>query len=530
MTISCKGLSTIIGGIWLSLLVSACGNSGTTGNEYSDAQTPQSDITAPQEAPAAPSRTGETYRQLPENMFLAVAERPRSTFSVDVDRASYAIVRSYLSQGQLPPPEAVRIEELVNYFDYAYPQPTDGRPLAVHSEVSTCPWNPNHQLVLLGLQAHDVNVSEMPRANLVFLVDVSGSMTEELPLVKQSLKLLVSRLRNDDRVSIVTYAGGTDVVLRGTWAKFKDKINDGIDALAAGGGTNGAGGIDLAYDLAEDNLWRGGNNRVILVTDGDFNLGPASPEGLQGLIEEKAKTGVFLSVLGVGHGNLNDQTMELLSDKGNGNYAYLDNLMEAEKVLVQEMSGTLLTVAKDVKLQVEFNPRYVASYRLIGYENRALADRDFKDDKKDAGEIGAGHRVTALYEIVPAGAAAADPNAADPLRYQKTSVGGPVNELLTLKLRYKEPKGEASNEYTVAVPAEVQPLQQTPNLRLAAAVASAGMLLRGSQYAGKANFALVNRLAGNSPLPDPTGSRGEFVRLMNVAASLPKPKVTAGTE
>src|SRR5947209_10778167 len=389
---------------------SASPNSATANAKMSMSNANVSVITSGAATQSAPqeqeeSARGESYAKIDENPFLEAARAPLSTFSIDVDTASYSNTRRFLSEGRLPPKDAVRIEELINYFNYDYPQPSGSAPFSVTAEVADCPWNARHKLVHIGLQGRRVSTEDMPPANLVFLIDVSGSMNEprKLPLVKSSLRTLAEQLSARDRVAIVVYAGTSGLVLPSTPGDRKGEIIAAIDRLEAGGSTNGGEGIQLPYRVAQDNFIRGGTNRVILSTDGDFNVGVTGDDALVRLIEEKRKSGIFLSVLGVGTGNLNDSMMEKLADRGNGNYAYIDTEEEARKALGEEAAGTLATIAKDVKIQVEFNPRLVAGYRLIGYENRLLAARDFNDDRKDAGEIGAGHTVTALYEIVPAG-------------------------------------------------------------------------------------------------------------------------------
>jgi Ca-activated chloride channel family protein len=447
----------------------------------------------------APMNT-EAYHHIVDNAFQAVADTPLSTFSIDVDTASYANVRRFLRERQLPPPDAVRIEELVNYFHFDYPAPEDGTPFAVTSHVAACPWSRNHRLVLLGLQARRLPDGQIPPRNLVFLLDVSGSMNEpnKLPLVKAAMGLLVDQLSEQDRISIVVYAGASGLVLPPTSGDRKGEIRAAIDALEAGGSTAGGAGIQLAYTTAREAFIEGGVNRVVLATDGDFNVGITSEGDLARLIEQKRKTGVSLSVLGFGMGNLKDSMMEMLADKGNGNYAYVDTLAEARKVLVTEAASTLVTVAKDVKLQVEFNPAAVAAYRLIGYENRVLADADFSDDAKDAGDIGAGHSVTALYEVVPAAAA--------------------TDELMTVKLRYKEPDGETSRLLAVAVKDGSE--TDSADVRFAAAVAAFGMLLRDSEHKGTASFADVLELAHQGQGADPGGYRAEFIQLVESARAL----------
>ncbi len=460
----------------------------------------------------------EQYDEIVENSFIAVAADPLSTFSIDVDRASYSNMRRFIMQdGQLPPRDAVRIEELVNYFPYDYAEPEGDDPLAIHTEVAPAPWKPQHQLVRIGLQARRVRVENLPASNFVFLLDVSGSMmpANKLPLVKSAMRLLVNQLRAKDRVAMVVYAGSAGLVLPSTPGDQKDKILDAIERLEAGGSTAGGEGIRRAYDEAVANFIRGGNNRVILATDGDFNVGPSSDAEMVQLIEEKRRTGVFLTVLGVGEGNLQGAKMEKLADKGNGNYAYLDNIAEAQKVLVQELGGTLYTVAKDVKIQVEWNPARVRAYRLIGYENRMLRNEDFADDKKDAGEVGSGHSVTALYEVVPVGVNTdVTIRMPDSLRYQQrnaqsTSAGGP--ELLFVKVRYKQPDGDQSRLISQPVLAQAG---QAPSVdfQFQAAVAEFGLLLR-NYFRGKADLGHVIAAAREARGKDADGYRAEFVRL-----------------
>ncbi|HEY3122230.1 MAG TPA: VWA domain-containing protein, partial [Vicinamibacteria bacterium] len=414
----------------------------------------------------------EAYERIYENAFLDVLQHPLSTFAVDVDTASYANVRRFLTQGQLPPKDAVRIEELINYFPYDYSPPEGDAPFAVSTEVAACPWAARHKLVHIGLQGRRIPSADLPPRNLVFLIDVSGSMIDpqKLPLVKAGLSLLVDNLTERDHVAIVVYAGASGLALPPTPGDQKEKIREALAALEAGGSTAGGAGLVLAYKVAEEGFVEGGVNRVILATDGDFNVGVTSQGELVRLIEEKRRSGVALSVLGFGMGNLKDSTMEQLADHGNGNYAYIDSLQEARKVLVSEAGGTLVTIARDVKLQVEFNPRTVSAYRLIGYENRLMRAEEFNDDGKDAGEIGEGHSVTALYEVVPAGARVDLPSV-DPLKYQRprvvaaTAAGG---ELLTVKVRYKSPDGDTSRLLAVAI-REDAAREPSDNARFAAA-------------------------------------------------------------
>jgi Ca-activated chloride channel family protein len=465
----------------------------------------------------------EEYGHTEENPFLAVSAHPLSTFSVDVDRASYSNVRRFLTQGQLPPSDAVRIEELVNYFPYDYAAPEGDAPLAIHTELGPAPWKPAHRLLRIGLQARRIDLRGLPPSNLVFLIDVSGSMDmpNKLPLLKSSLALLVNTLRPQDRVAIVVYAGSAGLVLPSTPGTEKATMLAAIDRLEAGGSTAGGAGIKRAYDEAVANFIRGGNNRVILATDGDFNVGVSSDGELVRLIEDRRKSGVFLTVLGFGEGNLKDSKMEQLADHGNGNYAYIDNLLEAKKTLVHELGGTLYTVAKDVKIQIEFNPAHVRAYRLIGYENRLLADEDFADDTKDAGEIGSGHSVTALYEVIPVGTETdVNVRVPDSLRYQSPRTPrreGP--ELGFVKVRYKAPDGERSRLITYPV-LDTETRTPTPDFRFQSAVAEFGLLLRGSAFRESASFEDAIARARTSLGADPDGYRAEFVRLAEAAQSL----------
>ncbi len=469
----------------------------------------------------------EGYDSISENGYRAVGDEPLSTFLIDVDTASYANVRRFLLDGQRPPTGAVRIEEMVNYFPYTYPQPGDGVPFSVTTDVTRVPWNPSHLLARVGLQGRDIAKEALPPTNLVFLIDVSGSMRsdDKLPLLKQSLGRLVDELRDGDRVAIVTYAGASGLALESTDAASKTEIRAAIEGLGAGGSTNGASGIRLAYETAREHFLDGGNNRVVLCTDGDFNVGTTSRSELVDLIEEKRETGVFLSVLSFGTGNLKDSAMEQLADKGNGNYAYIDSAMEGEKVLVEQMGGTLFTIAKDVKIQVEFNPATVAGYRLIGYENRLLAKEDFNDDTKDAGEIGAGHSVTALYEVIPVGGAVPGVGSVDPLKYGVPVAPGVVAEtgpasadLFTVKLRYKEPDGDVSKLIERVVGPEVIGFDESPeDLRFAAVVAAFGMKMRGSENAGDLGWDDVQRIARGAMGADPGSYRAEFLTLVERA-------------
>jgi Ca-activated chloride channel family protein len=464
----------------------------------------------------------ESYSRLTENPFVAVSQNPLSTFGLDVDTASYANIRRFLNQGSLPPRDAVRIEEMLNYFSYDYPAPKRNEPFSLYVEMAACPWNPAHRLALVGLKAKDITAHKAQPMNLVFLIDVSGSMQPEnkLPLIKQGLRLLVERLAARDHVAIVVYADNSRVVLTSTRGDDKETILAAIESLEAGGSTNGGEGIQSAYREASRNFIEGGVNRVILCTDGDFNVGITDQNSLVRLIQQQAKSGVFLSVLGLGMGNLKDSTMQKLADKGNGNYAYIDDLDEAQKVLVEQMRGTLVTVAKDAKLQIEFNPALVQSYRLIGYEKRMLRAQDFNNDRKDAGEVGAGHTTTALYEIIPASEVSTAPGV-DPLRYQPSPRPASNEELMTVKLRYKEPEGSTSKLLTAAVKDMRTSWRGTSSdFRFAASVAAFGMVLRDSPYKGNADYNLALELASGARGRDNNGYRSEFINLVEKARSL----------
>lgn len=471
----------------------------------------------------------EEYEAFKENRFLSVVQHPLSTFSLDVDAASYGNIRRMINQGQMPEKDAVRVEEMMNYFSYNYPQPTDGHPVRIVTETAACPWNGKHNIVRIGVKAKEIPSETLPASNFVFLIDVSGSMygADKLPLVKSSMKLLVNNLRPKDRVAIVTYAGAAGEALPSTSASDKQKIIDALENLQAGGSTAGGAGIELAYKIAEKNFVKGGNNRVILCTDGDFNVGVSSAEGLESLIETKHKSGIFLTVLGYGMGNYKDNKLQTLAQKGNGNHAYIDNLQEANKVLVNEFGSTMYAVAKDVKLQVEFNPNFVNAYRLIGYETRLLNDEDFNDDTKDAGELGAGHTVTALYEIVPVGVDM-PVGKVDALKYQqpKNEVSLPKftdsKELLTVKLRYKNPNEDVSRKLEVPVLASNANANVSPDFNFVMAAAMFGQLLRDSDYKGDATYQKVVELARKGLGDDVNGYRREFVRLVEAVEQLSK--------
>lgn len=467
----------------------------------------------------------EQYQKIESSPVQAVAQQPVSTFSIDVDTGAYANVRRFLNDGSLPPKDAVRLEELVNYFPYAYPKPEGDVPFSVATELATTPWNPETRLLRVAIKAADLSAAELPPANLVFLVDVSGSMDrrEGLPMVQSTLKLLVDQLRPQDRVALVTYAGNASVVLESTSGSEKAKIRTAIDQLSAGGSTAGESGIQLAYQEAQKGLLKGGINRILLATDGDFNVGISDFETLKQLAADKRKTGVSLTTLGFGTDNYNEQLMEQLADAGDGNYAYIDNLREARKVLVDQLSSTLAVVAKDVKIQVEFNPAEVSEYRLLGYENRALKREDFSNDKVDAGEIGAGHTVTALYEVVPVGAK----GWLEPLRYtQANEKPGKAGEIAWLRLRYKAPEGGASQLVERPIgKGEATPIAKaSEDLRFAAAVAAFAQQLGDAKYTGDFSLADSAKLARGAKGEDPFGLRGEFVQLVELAQSLQTPQ------
>jgi Ca-activated chloride channel family protein len=467
----------------------------------------------------------EAYDNINENGFKKTLDDPLSTFSIDVDAASYSNVRRFLNEGKLPPAGAVRVEEMINYFRYNYDLPNGKDPFSVNTEIAACPWNQKHQLALIGLQGKKMPVENLPSSNFVFLIDVSGSMFDEkkLPLVKASLKLLVDQLREQDRVAIVVYAGAAGLVLPSTDGGNKIKIKDAIEQLNAGGSTAGGQGIKLAYKVAKENFAKEGNNRVILCTDGDFNIGASSDDEMERLIEEERKSGVFLTVLGYGMGNYKDSKMQKLADKGNGNHAYIDGLNEAKKVLVNEFSGTMFAIAKDVKLQIEFNSAKVAGYRLIGYENRILNKEDFNNDKKDAGELGSGHTVTALYEIVPAGVETEFLKEVDDLKYQKSKKTKTQDgsEIMNIKLRYKDAGGEISKLIEHPVVNKQLAIENTSdNFRFAAAVAEFGMLLRNSEFKQSSSYKSVLALAANAKGKDEEGYRKEFIKLVKKASVL----------
>lgn len=520
--------STLLILLAATLIWPLCGCGGQKVREASaksaqeDAKKSEMPFGGPVPTSALPFNT-EEYDRNPDNPFHLAAQEPLSTFSIDVDTASYSNMRRFLMDKRLPPRDAVRVEEFVNYFTYQYPQPQGEHPIALIAETAVCPWNSKHQLVRIGIQGKNIDTENMPSRNLVFLLDTSGSMNapNRLPLLQKSLGMLVKQLTNRDRVAIVAYAGSAGLVLPSTPGDQHSVILQAIDRLRAGGSTNAGSGIVLAYKLAQDSFVPGGANRVILGTDGDFNVGVTGGE-LVRLIEAKRQTGVFLSILGFGMGNLKDATMEKLAQHGNGQYAYIDTLAEARKQFVEQVAG-LVPIAKDVKVQVEFNPTLVQAYRLVGYENRLLKNQDFNDDSKDAGDMGGGHSVTALYEIVPPGEKVDVPKI-DPLRYQektKPSAAAKSDELLTVKVRYLPPTEKQSKLLTLPIAKEVRKVEETSNdFRFTAAVAAFALLLRDSPHKGQANYDLVRQLARDACLPDFNGQREEFLRLVDIAAQL----------
>ena len=467
----------------------------------------------------------EEYHRIYETGFLPALTNPLSTFSIDVDTASYANIRRFLNRHQRPLKDAVRIEEMINYFDYAYPLPKRGRPFSITSEISSCPWNSAHRLVHLGLQGRKLTAEKTPASNLVFLIDVSGSMgsNEKLPLLQAAFKLLVNQLGTKDRITIVVYAGAAGVVLPAVSGDRKAEITAAVDRLHAGGSTAGGEGIRLAYKIAKENMIQGGNNRIILATDGDFNVGVSSTSELVRLLEERRKEGIYLTILGFGMGNYKDARLEQLADKGNGVYYYIDNLLEAKKVFVNDMRGTLFTIAKDVKIQVEFNPAKVKAYRLIGYENRIMKKEDFADDEKDAGELGAGHTVTVLYEIIPFGSDEEIPGRGE-LKYQQNTIDPAAfksREIMTVKLRYKNLR-EKKSRLIVHELADVSidPVRASYAFKFSAAVAEFGMLLRDSEFKAGASYQGVMDLAKAGRGPDPYGYRAEFIQLVEICLLL----------
>ncbi len=462
----------------------------------------------------------EEYANIKENGFKLSLQNPLSTFSIDVDTASYSNVRRFLMDGEMPPEDAVRIEEMINYFTYDYTKPEKDEPFAIINEISKCPWDSKHNLAMVALKGREIDSEKRSPSNLVFLIDVSGSMDEQdkLPLLKSSFKMLVNQLDEGDKISIVVYAGAAGVVLDSTDGSNKDKIIDAIENLHAGGSTAGGEGIKLAYQIARENFIKDGNNRIILATDGDFNVGPSSDGALTRLIEKNRNDGVFLSVLGFGTGNLKDSKAELLADKGNGNYSYIDNILEAKKVLVDEMGSTLFTIAKDVKFQIEFNPNKVKAYRLVGYENRLLNNEDFNDDKKDAGEIGSGHTVTVFYELIPVGLDE-EIQGTDELKYQNSQLKD-SSDLIHIKLRYKEPDGEVSKLIELPIPESQISEEVSADFNFASSVAEFGMLLRDSEFKGDSSYDQAIELAEKNKGEDIEGYRAEFIKMVKLAKEL----------
>lgn len=529
-----KSLARVAGVLLAALAVvslPACGGSNSITRYAAKGRTIARPGQPPEQAEQGPHLSTAAYDRVYENPFLAARDQALSTFSVNVDTASYSNVRRFLNEGTIPPPDAVRVADFINYFHYNYPQPRGKEPIAVCSDIGPCPWNPEHRLVRIGLQAKGIETERLPPRNLVFLIDVSGSMNapNRLPLVQQGLKLLVDQLTERDRVAIVVYAGDAGLRLPPTPGNQKETIMAVVNRLRASGSTNGGEGIVQAYRVAEESFLVEGVNRVILATDGDFNVGVTSPGELVRLIEEKRRGGVYLTVLGFGMNNLKDATLEKLADKGAGHYAYIDSLAEARKVFVED-GAALVTVAKDVKVQVEFNPRQVAAYRLIGYENRLLGAQEFNDDQHPATPMGAGHTVTALYEVVPAGKKLRLPGV-DPLKYQQPAESTPAadsGEMLTVKLRYKEPQEETSQMLSQAVKDGGLSLDQTSaDFRFAAAVAALGLVLRDSQYKGSATYANIRELAADAQGTGVEATRrAEFLELLTRAEALAKRRTT----
>ncbi|WP_343695899.1 VWA domain-containing protein [Flavobacterium sp.] len=503
---------------FLFLVLASCKKQDAAAYETVDSTAVAADVIdeIPEENISDPNT--ESYAGLEENPFESPQKSPLSTFSIDVDNASYTNIRRFINEGQKVPKDAVRIEEMMNFFKYKYPQPEGQNPFSINTEVSESPWNKNSLLLKIGLQGKNIPMTNLPASNLVFLIDVSGSMNDsnKLPLLKESMKILVNELRSKDKVSIVVYAGSAGVVLEPTSGDNKDEIMDAFDKLSAGGSTAGGEGIELAYKLAQENFIKEGNNRVVIATDGDFNVGASTDQDMEQLIEEKRKSGVFLTVLGFGMGNYKDSKMEILADKGNGNYAYIDNIQEANRFLGKEFKGSMFAIAKDVKIQIEFNPKHVQAYRLIGYENRKLNDEDFKNDAVDAGELGSGHTVTALYEIIPAGVES-DYVPSD-LKYTKvkTNESNYSDELATIKFRYKKPDGDKSIEIVNTIANRKVSLDRSSaDFKFTTAVAWFGLKLRDSKYITNSNSDDIKKLAKSGLAYDDEGYRAEFVRLVD---------------
>lgn len=504
----------------IAVIASACRNRQK--ETISEFDMTMADCSAAECSMPLPPMNNETYNSITENEFKSSSANPLSTFAIDVDGASYSNVRRMLMQGILPPSDAIRTEEFINYFNYNYPKPENNQPFSIYSEYGNCPWAEGHKLLHIGLKGKEVDMKTAPNNNLVFLIDVSGSMDDpnKLPLLKRAFKLLVNQLRKDDQISIVVYAGNAGVIIDGVDGDEPEKILNALDELNAGGSTAGGEGIELAYKIAAEHYIKKGNNRIIIATDGDFNVGLSSQSELEILIEEKRNDGIYLSVLGFGEGNIKDNIMETLADKGNGNYYYIDNFMEARKVLVSQFGGTLITIAKDVKIQVEFNPNQVKEYRLIGYENRIMNAEDFNDDKKDAGEIGSGHCVTALYEIIPFGCNESKTNV-DDLKY-KNSTSTNHNELATIKFRYKGPSKKDTTSLLISksINAEVFNPNSSSNLQLAAGVTEFAMLLRDSKHSQKASFEQSLQLVNAAGKNDPEGYIAGLIELIKITKDL----------
>lgn len=536
-----KGLSNIratgLVGLFVAQILTGCNNQQPkkTGNygaeEYERTRAPKTEASAtmiiergiPREP--KPQHNTDEYNKIEDNPFKSAQKEPLSTFSIDVDNASYSQIRYNIERGELPQKDVVRIEEMINYFDYEYKEPTGEHPFTINTELASCPWNPQNKLVHIGLQGKKLDYRNLKPSNLVFLIDVSGSMDEEnrLPLVKKSMAILLNELSDRDKVSIVVYAGSEGLVLPATKASEKEKIMEALNNLQAGGSTAGGAGITLAYKVAEENLIKDGNNRIILCTDGDFNVGVSSTAELVRMVEEKRKLDIYLTICGFGMGNYKDGRLEEIAKNANGNYFYIDNLQEAQKVFSKEMRANMFTIAKDVKIQVEFNPKWVQAYRLIGYENRVMANQDFNDDKKDAGELGAGHTVTALYEIVPVGVKSEYVPKTDDLKYQQNQLSNQsqTNELMTVKLRYKPLKKEESVLITQVIEKNTQDWENaSDNFRFSASVASFGMLLRDSPYKGKSNYEQVILMAKGAKGKDDNGYRSDFIQMVESARLL----------
>jgi Ca-activated chloride channel family protein len=542
-----KGLSNIraigLAGLFVAQILTGCnnqqretGNYKTDDRQYKRMEEPKTEESATIMdkngliEPEPQNNTNE-YNKIEDNPFKSAQKEPLSTFSIDVDNASYSQVRYNIERGQLPQKDVVRIEEMINYFDYEYKQPTGEHPFTINTELASCPWNPQNKLVHIGLQGKTLDYQNLKPSNLVFLIDISGSMDEEnkLPLVKKSMAVLLNELSEKDKVSIVVYAGSEGLALPATPANQKDKIMEALDNLKAGGGTAGGKGITLAYKIAEENLIKGGNNRIILCSDGDFNVGVSSTAELVRMVEEKRKLDIYLTICGFGMGNYKDGRLEDVAKNANGNYFYIDNLQEAQKVFAKEMRANMFTIAKDVKIQVEFNPKWVQAYRLIGYENRVMANEDFNDDKKDAGELGAGHTVTALYEIVPVGVKSEYFPKTDDLKYQQNQLSNQsqTNELMTVKFRYKPLKKEESVLITQTIEKNAQDWESTSdNFRFSASVASFGMILRESPYKGKSNYEQILSMARGSKGKDDNGYRSDFIQMVESAKMLDKQAVS----